>query len=61
MRVMMIVLAVLVAFDAFALTVFPEGAKRLVASLSPRQLQLVGVIESLLALGLVYLVVTGVT
>lgn len=60
MRAMMIVLAVLVTFDAFLLTVFPEWVKRIVASLSARELQIAGVIESLLALGLVYLLVTGV-
>jgi hypothetical protein len=60
MRVMMIVLAVLVTLDAFLLTVFPEWVKKLVASLSARELQIAGAIESLLALGLVYLLVTGV-
>ena len=60
MRAMMIVLAVLVTLDAFLLTVFPEGVKRIVASLSARELQIAGAIESLLALGLVYLLVTGV-
>jgi uncharacterized protein YjeT (DUF2065 family) len=60
MRAMMIVLAVLVTFDAFLLTVFPEGVKRIVASLSARELRIAGVIESVLALGLVYLLVTGV-
>ena len=59
MRATMIVLAVLVTLDAFLLTVFPEWVKRIVASLSPRELQIAGVIESLLALGLVYLLVTG--
>ena len=60
MRAMMFVLAVLVTFVAFLLSVFPEGVMRIVASLSARELQIAGVIESLLALGLVYLLVTGV-
>ena len=60
MRAMMIVLAVLVTFEAFLLTVFPESVKRIVEALSARELQIAGVIESLLALGLVYLLVTGV-
>ncbi|MHC4505032.1 MAG: hypothetical protein ACYTFI_17140 [Planctomycetota bacterium] len=60
MRAMMIVLAVLVTLDAFLLTVFPEAVKRIVAELSARELQIAGAIESLLALGVVYLLVTGV-
>ena len=59
MKAILIVLAVIVSVDAFALTVFPEGVKRIIASLSPRELQLVGFVESLLALALVYLIVSG--
>ena len=59
MKAVLIVLAVMVSVDAFALTVFPEGVKRIIASLSPRELQVVGAIESLLALALVYFIVAG--
>ena len=60
MKAVLIVLAVMISIDAFAFTVFPEGVKRIVASLSARELQVVGFIESLIALVLVYLIVTGV-
>ena len=59
MKAMLIVLAIMVSVDAFALTVFPEGVKRIIASLSPRELQVVGAVESLLALALVYFIVNG--
>lgn len=59
MNTVLIVLAVMVSIDALALTVFPEGVKRIIASLSARELQVVGFIESLLALALVYFIVAG--
>jgi hypothetical protein len=61
MKAVLVVLAVMVSVDAFALTVFPEGVKRIIASLSPRELQVVGFIESLLALALVYFIVNSAT
>ena len=57
MRVMLIAVAVVLTFEAFALTAFPEGVKRKFGSLSPREIQVVGVIEMALALTLVCLLV----
>ena len=59
MQAALIVLAVMVSVEAFALTMFPEGVKRIVASLSARELQVVGFVESLVAIALVYLIVSG--
>jgi len=59
MKAVLIVLAAMVSVEAFALTVFPEGVKRIVASLSARELQVVGAVESALALALVHLIVSG--
>ena len=59
MRVVLIVVAVVVALEAFALTVFPEGVKRIIGSLSPRELQVVGVIAALVALALICYLVMG--
>ena len=61
MKTILVVLAAMISIDAFALTAFPEGVKRLVASLAPRELQFVGFIELLLALALVYFIAGGVT
>ena len=60
MKALLVALAVMVSVDAFALTVFPEKVKRMIATLSPRELQVVGFVESLLALALVYFIVNGV-
>jgi hypothetical protein len=59
MKALLIALTVMVSVDAFALTVFPEGVKRIIASLSPRELQVVGFVESLMALALIYFIVNG--
>ncbi len=59
MKALLVALAVMVSVDAFALTVFPEKVKRMIATLSPRELQVVGFVESLLALALVYFIVNG--
>ena len=59
MKAVLIVFVVMISFDAFALTVFPEWVKRLVASLSSRELQVVGLVESLIALAVVYYLACG--
>jgi len=59
MRVVLIVLAAVISLEAFALTVFPEKVKRIVASLPARELQIVGAVESLVALALVYIIASG--
>ena len=59
MKAVLIVLAAMVSVEAFALMMFPEGVKRIVASLSARELQIVGVFESVVALALVYLIASG--
>jgi len=59
MKAVLIVLAAIVSVEAFALTMFPEGVKRIVASLSARELQIAGVVESVVALALVYLIASG--
>jgi len=59
MKAVLIVLATIVSVEAFALTVFPEGVKRIVASLSARELQVVGLVESVVALALVCLIASG--
>ena len=59
MKAVLIVLAAMVFVEAFALTMFPEGVKRIVASLSARELQIVGVVESVVALALVCIIASG--
>ncbi len=59
MRALLIAVAAVITLEAFALTVFPEGMKRLITGLSPRELQVAGFIELLVALALVSYIVLG--
>ena len=59
MRVVLVALVVMLGLEAFLLTVFPDFVKKLLASLSARELQIAGFLESLVVLVLVYFMVTA--
>jgi uncharacterized protein YjeT (DUF2065 family) len=57
MQILLILVAILILADGLALTVMPEGVKRLVSEANPRMLQAVGLVDTAVGLALVYYMV----